>query len=482
MKRVKIGRAALPVIMGMLGCAVEGAEETGAVRAEITSVPAGVQCLRLAVRIGAATNATNRNFAVTAGQSTTLDLGVIAAGALTVTPSAYTQACGSVAAATVAAWVGEAVTTTVRAGEATTLALTLRPNVSTSATVDFVLPARAVVANAYSMYAVMADGTVRRWGQGTAAVGAVETLAGLTEVVQLAPRPGGGCALRRDGTAWCWGTNTSGQLGIGITGQPALNTPRPVVMPAGVTFRAIAASFNRICALATSGTSPVYCWGLSEGPGGTLGSQTAPYAPVYAPTAYGVGSGFTHDTLALGRDTLCLGRGATLYCYGANTNNWWGSPVNQSSFGPSRSLSFGSGYLCGVFANGITRCAGANTVGQLGNDTTVASPYPVNVAGLDGEATRVSAGLNHTCAVRIDGRAFCWGDGTAGQLGDRDAGNRYRAVEVRGLTDVVDVAAGYQATCAVKSDGTVWCWGDGSQGELADGARGASLIPVRVNL
>ena len=53
------------------------------------------------MRIGAAANATNRNFTVTAGQATTIDLGVIAAGALTVTPSAFTQACGSVTTSTV---------------------------------------------------------------------------------------------------------------------------------------------------------------------------------------------------------------------------------------------------------------------------------------------------------------------------------------------------------------------------------------------
>ncbi len=476
----RIGRPMLLALFTLYGCAQEG-DEVAVVRAEITSVPTGVQCLRLAVRIGSATTATNRNFTVTAGQSTTIDLGIIAPGALAVTPSAYTQACSAVAASTVAAWVGDTATATVRAGEATTLALALRPNVGASATVDFVQPVRALSAFAYTMYAVMADGTVRRWGQGTTAIGAVEVVTGLTEVEQLAPLPGGGCALRRDGTVWCWGTNASGQRGLGTPGEPALSAPSQVVMPTGVTFRSIAARNSRVCALATSGSNVAYCWGLSQGPGGTLGNQTTP-APVYAPTPYNYFSGFTHDTLALGPDTLCIGRGATLSCYGANTNSWWGSSSNQSAFGPTRSLSFGASHLCGVFANGVTRCAGSNSASQLGSGNTVASPFPVDVIGIGGEATTVSAGLNHTCAVRADGRVFCWGDGTAGQLGDRNASYQSQAVAVYGLTDAVAVAAGYAATCALKSDGTVWCWGDGSQGELGNGTRGTSLVPARINL
>jgi alpha-tubulin suppressor-like RCC1 family protein len=39
---------------------------------------------------------------------------------------------------------------------------------------------------------------------------------------------GGGahsCARRADGTVWCWGANTSGQLGDGVT----LSSPRPLL-------------------------------------------------------------------------------------------------------------------------------------------------------------------------------------------------------------------------------------------------------------
>ena len=239
MKRIKRHGLVVPAL-AMVGCAVDGVDAAATVRAEVTSVPSGVQCVRLAVRAGGATTATNRDFTVTAGQATTLDLGVVVPGALTVTPSAYNVACASVTTSTAANWAGEAASATVRAGEATALTLTLRPNVRATATVDFVLPARSIAASELSAYAVMADGTVRRWGYGAAVSGAVEPMAGLTNVVQVAPRGTSGCALLGDGTVRCWGVNTNGELGNGTTSAtpiaasvPAANQPCPASHSAG---------------------------------------------------------------------------------------------------------------------------------------------------------------------------------------------------------------------------------------------------------
>jgi alpha-tubulin suppressor-like RCC1 family protein len=68
------------------------------------------------------------------------------------------------------------------------------------------------------------------------------------------------CALDGSGNAWCWGGDSSGQLGNG-TGGASL-TPVAVTMPSGVTFASISADVSKTCALDTSGQA--WCWGRNN--------------------------------------------------------------------------------------------------------------------------------------------------------------------------------------------------------------------------
>ncbi len=75
--------------------------------------------------------------------------------------------------------------------------------------------------------ALKGDGTVWCWGRGDqGAIGSVvgagvlrvttpQQVAGLTDVVQIASGTVSTCALRREGTVWCWGYNANGQIGDG---------------------------------------------------------------------------------------------------------------------------------------------------------------------------------------------------------------------------------------------------------------------------
>src|SRR5574341_606904 len=84
----------------------------------------------------------------------------------------------------------------------------------------------------------------------------------------------GHCGLTANGAANCWGTNRNGALGIGgdtatlgtcVLG-PCSRTPRAVT--GGHTFTAIGVGARHACGLATTGA--VYCWG--ENSTGQLGS------------------------------------------------------------------------------------------------------------------------------------------------------------------------------------------------------------------
>ena len=79
----------------------------------------------------------------------------------------------------------------------------------------------------------------------------------------------------------------------------------------------------------------------------------------------------------------------------------------------------------------------------------------------------ISAGGDHTVALRYDGTVWAWGDNRDGQLGDGTTTGRHTPVQVRGvdnngfLENIVAVAAGNMHTLALQEDGTVLEWGEG---------------------
>src|SRR5262245_53512557 len=76
---------------------------------------------------------------------------------------------------------------------------------------------------------------------------------------------------------------------------------------------------------------------------------------------------------------------------------------------------------------------------------------------------QVSAGRNHTCAIKTSGRAYCWGSDGFGQVGDNAANsdNVTTPVEVEGgSTRWRQIDAGDNHACAVKKSGKAFCWGD----------------------
>jgi len=123
----------------------------------------------------------------------------------------------------------------------------------------------------------------------------------------------------------------------------------------------------------------------------------------------------------------------------------------------------------GSHAGGGVKCWGINTLGQLGDGTTVDRLVPVDVSGLTSGMRSVATGSAFTCALSIDGHESCWGLNQFGQLGDGTTINRTVPAPVsRITTEITDIATGGFHSCALVRDGAVKCWGAGFFGQLGD--------------
>ncbi len=145
-------------------------------------------------------------------------------------------------------------------------------------------------------------------------------------------------------------------------------------------------------------------------------------------------------------------------------------------------VSVGGSHTCALTSAGVAYCWGSNGFGQLGDGTSGNGRLrPVRVAG--GLTFRqVNAGGAHTCGITTADRLYCWGANLSGQLGDGTSGSiRTSPVAVASVLSFRSVSAGRTHTCGVTTDNVAYCWGLNNVGQLGDGTRGNfRMRPVQV--
>lgn len=188
-----------------------------------------------------------------------------------------------------------------------------------------------------------------------------------------------------------------------------------------------------------------------------------------------------------------------VWCWGAGRVGQLGNGGTEDSLVPVRVRSpaagFGPGNIAFLAANGLRTCAlnragrafcwGSNAFGELGDGTTETRTRPVAVSRLGNGVQALSVGFRHVCAVNRLGRAFCWGSGGSGRLGDGTTETRTRPTPVDtgtpgfNLRNIATVAAGETHSCAINANGRTFCWGGPLL--LGTGDSGDSLVPVPVD-
>ena len=116
------------------------------------------------------------------------------------------------------------------------------------------------------------------------------------------------------------------------------------------------------------------------------------------------------------------------------------------------------------------RVWGQNNFGQLGDNSTTNRSSPVAVVGGFTNWVQIDSGGKHTTAIRADGTAWGWGENNKGQLGDNTIISKLSPVAVvGGFTDWIQISAGGEHTSAIRANGTAWGWGRNYKGQLGDG-------------
>ncbi|MFA7209793.1 MAG: hypothetical protein WC120_06000, partial [Parcubacteria group bacterium] len=334
---------------------------------------------------------------------------------------------------------------------------------------------------------------------------AVIQLLGLTK--QVAAGNSYTCALKTDGSVYCWGFNDYGQLGNNsIVGT---SEPVQVLGVGGIGMLAditqITAGNNHTCALKTDGTA--YCWGYNVY--GQVGDKTITQrnVPVQVKGVGGVGTLADVAQLVAGGNHTCAAKtDGTAYCWGHDLYGQIGDNVSTTrrttpvqvlgvdgigTLSGVRRISGGGNHTCAVKNEGTAFCWGSNAYGQVGNNSTIDALAPVQVLGIDGIGAlsgidRIATGAAHTCAVKTDNTVLCWGYNGNGQLGDGSDTDRYVPVAVAGvggedlLSDINQIIAGNSNTCALNNGGLAYCWGNNNFGQVGDGTTNSTFLPVQI--
>jgi uncharacterized protein YjdB len=257
------------------------------------------------------------------------------------------------------------------------------------------------------------------------------------------------CGITTANEMYCWGLDAWGELGTGTPPTPRCDwigtqtpcSPVPMKVVGNQTWSALEATEKTTCGLTTAQT--ILCWGLSVG--GTESTECQNDLP---------------------------------------RNDCTRTPLLQASGATFDELLTPSLMICGRSAGGALMCWGVAFYGEFGNGVAfVNSPTPVSAAGGATFAQSVS-GRVHVCARQADGAVQCWGKGDYGSSIGSGAPDRLVPTTIAGGITFSTLFGSPQAghTCGLSTAGRAYCWGDGSFGQLGDAAALNRYQPVLIKL
>jgi alpha-tubulin suppressor-like RCC1 family protein len=351
---------------------------------------------------------------------------------------------------------------------------------------------RSVAAGASHGFAISVDGELYGWGdnaQGelginsTSTPGYLEQQTGTSSDHWIAVAPGTQftIGLKADGSAWGFGLNSSGQLGIG-------NTTRALVPTAIVSTKPwtrLTAGTAHAAGIKADGT--LWLWGLNDK--GQLGnnSTTTGKAPAQLSVA-----GPWVAVSAGGHHTMAIKSDGSLWAWGSNSNGQLGIGSTTDKLVPTRVgtlntwqyVTAGLDFTVAVQADGSVYTFGHAASGQLGNNTTTDANAPGSPVAVGVKTPMMVGGAQHGGAIRSSGVLETNGYDGDGELGIGTADStvfKYSQPQtVASTLPWTYMAAGGTHTLGVKSNGTLWAWGGNTVGEVGSGNTTRHSSPVQI--
>jgi alpha-tubulin suppressor-like RCC1 family protein len=290
--------------------------------------------------------------------------------------------------------------------------------------------------------AIKSDDTCWSWGSGSQGVLGNNSTANQSSPVSvlgdnLFTKVAGGSfasfALKSDGSMWAWGRNQGGQLCDGTI--VAKSSP----ISAAITDRFVDISAgNNYCHAGLKSDGSVWCWG--SGTNGQIGDGTA--TGKSSPVSVLGGNSFTKVSFG-SNFCLALKADGTVFSWGANTFGQLGtgdqlaysSPVSVVTTLSFKDIAGGNSVSYGLDSDGYAWSWGSNTYGELGdNNSGTSVSSPVSVVGdhvfvsiFSDSAASMGGG------IKSDGSVWVWGRNNYGQLGIGNTDNQSSPVSVHNL-------------------------------------------------
>jgi hypothetical protein len=294
----------------------------------------------------------------------------------------------------------------------------------------------------------------------------------------------GFCALAADHTAYCWGSNSWGQLGVGDTMPRASPTP----VAGGLQFKSISPGDLVTCAVTLDGTG--YCWGAGSsgaiGDGSPLWRRDFPARvsidePLKQISAGNQSEGGRNGPNGYGCAITEQGK---LYCWGGNTTGQlgdgkvpYGNPLPQPAASDLTftTLNESNGmFACALTDTGEAFCWGNAVPLRI---STFCPFLPVGVHACLAVPTQISTDLRFTtltksaigmCGITTQRQIACWGISVFDPLESSCAEGC--SVPVRGPEGYLSVSSSVYTTCGITVNQRAYCWGDNASSQIGEAA------------
>jgi alpha-tubulin suppressor-like RCC1 family protein len=302
------------------------------------------------------------------------------------------------------------------------------------------------------------------------------------------------CARTTGGGVRCWGSNSNGQLGLGLPAATQMvATPTDVL---GLQSSLLVSGAQHVCSLDPQGVAA--CWGSDLF--GQIGQGGGHILPTVAVVPVPVARFFLDTLSAVPPGKVRPAPDSLTNSLPVPSSHLVHASIGQMTFSE---IAVGGQHVCAIGNDGAAYCWGADGLGQVGNGPRIVAFCRSGAAACVSNPTLVSSNPNyrfthigaaaaHNCGLTRSGQILCWGTGSAGELGKNlscSSGPCFSRVPLAPQFaspppgTFLDVAGADGSSCAINA-GAVFCWGQlaGGPTPVREQLSPPSLMPKAVGV